>query len=353
MCEISVAILTYNCSDVIINNLTSIFDQDFPNKDYEIIIIDDCSKDGTQSIIESFIENKQKIRFIKLVENHGNGHCKNLVLKIARGKVLFFLDDHLHLKDRKIFERMYQFLQKHSEFAGVCGNYISSDNHDYNICRDIRRFMIYKKNGKDLALEPKKFIPFSIVICALSTNKIKGLVFPEDFKQNAAEDVFFQLQAHEKGMSFAYLSNICPYHDHSLSLKNLIVKSQRELNGFSLVVEKNIGNKYFHSVFLPCFFSFPFLLWATIVLCFFIPQALIITICFVLLEFIVLFPIFKFSGSFLSRLKTFAYCFFVELTKLIYIVKILIKKPHKILSLVSLLLKWEYKKIIYAFENRF
>ncbi|MEI7616346.1 MAG: hypothetical protein WCJ54_06495, partial [Actinomycetota bacterium] len=74
---------------------------------------------------------------------------------------------------------------------------ISATTNDYNICRDIRRFMVYNKNMENIIISKENFMPFSIVISALNKKNLKksgGSIFPEDFKKNAAEDTFFQLK---------------------------------------------------------------------------------------------------------------------------------------------------------------
>lgn len=354
MIEVSIIILTHNCEDVIANNLKSLLLQNFTDANHEIIIIDDSSKDNTRSIIEKIAQKQKGIKFYPLNKNYGNGYCKNFGLKLAEGKIIFFLDDHLYLKDKKTIQKMYMFLKNNPQVAGVCGNYISSQPNDYNICRDIRRFMIYDKNNNNQILQPNKFIPFSIVISAINRDKIKDkLLFPEDFKKNAAEDTSFQIKQHEKGLSFAYMADVVGIHDHNASLTSLIVKSNRELNGFSYVLEKMATNNYFRSIFLPCFFSFPLFLWISIILNFFIPWTIWFTIFFLCLEIAILSPIFQFPVKFSVKLKTFFYCFFNEMGKIFYILKAIIKQPRKIIKIITQLITWEFKKINYVYENRF
>lgn len=353
MIQLSIIILTFNCDDVIIDNFNNLLSQDFSNNNYEIIIIDDNSNDKTPFLIDDFIINKENMRFYKLRKNHGNGYCKNLGIKLAKAKILFFLDDHLKIENKKTLLRMYNFLDNNPKIAGVCLNYISSSERDFNLMRDIRRFTIYDKNNKNLILSPNKFIPFSIVISALNLKIINHKkIFPEDFKKNSAEDTLFQITSHERGLVFAYLSNMTAIHNHGATLIDLIIKSKRELNGFAYIIEKKIENKYFRSIYLPCFFSFPLFLWCFIFINFFIPWTILFTFIFLLLETAIILKVFNFSIKFSIKLKTFIYCFCMEMLKIFYIFKIIIKKPEKSFALFTLLIKWEFKKIIYIYENR-
>jgi hypothetical protein len=213
--------------------------------------------------------------------------------------------------------------------------------------------MIYNKNNKDLILRPNKFIPFSIVISAINMNKVRDkLLFPEDFKKNAAEDTLFQIKQHEKGFNFAYMANVTGNHNHNASIWDIIVKSGRELDGFSYILERMITNKYFRSIYLPYFFSFPLFLWISIILSFFISWIIWITALLLSVEFITLLPIFKFSIKPSIRFKTFLYCFLTEIGKLFYILKVIIKNPRKMFNIFAQLIAWEFKKIIYIYENR-
>ena len=59
--KISVIIGTYNCKKFLKQAITSVLDQTF--KDFEFIIIDDCSTDKTNQIIKSY--NDPRIRIIE------------------------------------------------------------------------------------------------------------------------------------------------------------------------------------------------------------------------------------------------------------------------------------------------
>jgi len=352
--SISIIILTHNCEDVITDNLKSLISQKFP-ANYEVILIDDHSKDQTVVKVKEFITGKNRFKLVQQNINRGNGYCKNLGLKLAKGEIVFFLDDHLYLRDKTTILKMYDYLGQNSNIIGVCGNYISATTKDYNICRDIRRFMVYNKNKENIIMSKKNFMPFSIVISALNKKNIKksaGSIFPEDFKKNAAEDIFFQLKQHELGGEFAYVSHVIGIHSHNLNFKNLLIKSKRELSGFSYIVEKKINNDYFKTIYFPYFFSFPLLIWLSLFVNLFMPWMVIFTVLLLIPEFIILWPIFKFKAGLIVKIKTFIYCFSNELIKIFFIVKIIIKKPSSAISIASLLTKWEVKKYIYIYENR-
>lgn len=90
--KISIIIPTYNSSRFIISTLESVKIQTYRN--FEVIIIDDCSNDNTIDLIEKFIfENPNlDIKFIKKEQNTGVAVSRNIGIDESKGKYIAFLD---------------------------------------------------------------------------------------------------------------------------------------------------------------------------------------------------------------------------------------------------------------------
>jgi len=87
---ISIIIPTYNRSKNLNRAIKSVLAQSFD--DYEILVIDDCSTDDTETIVKGF--NSNKIRYIKLDQNSGGSMIPRKVgLKSANSKYIAMLDD--------------------------------------------------------------------------------------------------------------------------------------------------------------------------------------------------------------------------------------------------------------------
>ena len=87
---VSVIITSYNRELFIAETIQSVLASSY--KEYEIIIVDDCSTDKTQSIIYDFICQNPHIRYYKNLENLGEYQNRNLAATYARGKYLKYLD---------------------------------------------------------------------------------------------------------------------------------------------------------------------------------------------------------------------------------------------------------------------
>ncbi|MCL2252823.1 MAG: glycosyltransferase [Lachnospiraceae bacterium] len=85
---VSVIIPTYNRADVLGRSIESVLSQTYPH--FELIIIDDCSTDGTKELVDSYQD--ERIHYIKNESNLGAGRARNIGVAISRGKYIAFQD---------------------------------------------------------------------------------------------------------------------------------------------------------------------------------------------------------------------------------------------------------------------
>lgn len=83
---VSVVIPTYNRSGYVVEALDSVLRQTYP--DYEVIVVDDGSTDGTHEALKPY---RDRIRYVRQ-ENLGEGAARNLGVSHARGEYVAFLD---------------------------------------------------------------------------------------------------------------------------------------------------------------------------------------------------------------------------------------------------------------------
>lgn len=116
--KVSVIIPVYNAENCVSNCIKNCKNQTF--NDFEVIFIDDCSKDKTTEIISEEIKNDGRFSLITLQKNQRQGYARNIGLEQAKGDyVMFFdVDDDYSLD---LIEKMY--------------NKISSDNADMTACK--------------------------------------------------------------------------------------------------------------------------------------------------------------------------------------------------------------------------
>lgn len=72
--------------------LDSLYEQDIPEENYEVICIDDCSPDGSKQIVRDYQKHHGNLVLIEHKENLGLGGARNTGIKVAKGKYLWFID---------------------------------------------------------------------------------------------------------------------------------------------------------------------------------------------------------------------------------------------------------------------
>ena len=85
---ISIIVPVYNAEKFIRETIQSVLNQTY--KDFELILVDDCSKDGSVDAIKSFDDSR--VILVKQEHNAGAYAARNRGLKEAGGRYIAFLD---------------------------------------------------------------------------------------------------------------------------------------------------------------------------------------------------------------------------------------------------------------------
>jgi len=88
--KVSVVIPVFNCEEYLHECLTSVINQTF--REIEIIVVNDSSTDGSQTIIDSIAKSDDRVLPEKLKENKGVSTARNVGINRARGQYILFLD---------------------------------------------------------------------------------------------------------------------------------------------------------------------------------------------------------------------------------------------------------------------
>lgn len=114
MTDLSICILTFNSESYLRDCLDSI--RTFPPKgEYEIIVADNGSTDGTLEMLE---EEYPEVQLIRNQENLGFTKPNNQMLKLAKGEVLLLLNPDTKLIE-DCFNPQLDYLKAHPE-VGIC-----------------------------------------------------------------------------------------------------------------------------------------------------------------------------------------------------------------------------------------
>jgi len=134
MFKISVIIPVYNAERYLKKCLDSLLEQTF--QDYEVIIINDGSKDSSGEICEEYKKLNSKIQVIHQ-ENQGVSKARNTAIEKAQGEWLFFLD-----ADDELFKNSLETLYSHTKGVDIV----------------IGECVVYSTEGRVIFTPPKTFI---------------------------------------------------------------------------------------------------------------------------------------------------------------------------------------------------
>ena len=129
---VSVIIPMYNAEKFIGACLESIFAQTF--KDFEIIVVDDCSTDKSCKIIENYLKRGgAQLKLLRSKKNFGNPCVpRNKGLNISRGKYIYFMDDDDLVVDNAL-EKLYNYAENYNVDVIHMHKYfrfdVNSENH--------------------------------------------------------------------------------------------------------------------------------------------------------------------------------------------------------------------------------
>ena len=144
--KISVIIPVYNSQRFLHRLYKSIQEQSF--KDFEIIFVDDCSKDKTVNIINDFQKKDRRIVFLKNEENRGPFYSRNKGALFARGEYIQFIDsDDIFLND--IFRKAY-YTAKTKNIDIVQYRLLKNTNNHFYVLNEITKdSIIYQPELSD------------------------------------------------------------------------------------------------------------------------------------------------------------------------------------------------------------
>lgn len=101
--KVTIAIAVYNVEKYVEKCIESTLCQDFD--DYEVLVVEDQSKDGSVAIVERMAQthpNGEKIRIVHHEKNTGTGGVRNTCIKEAKGEYLLFMDGDDYLASNSV-----------------------------------------------------------------------------------------------------------------------------------------------------------------------------------------------------------------------------------------------------------
>lgn len=241
--RVSVGVPVYNGADTIQECLNSIVSQTFD--DFEIIISDNASTDGTQEICREYLDKEPRIRYFRQEKNMGQHWNFKFVLRQARGEYFTWLaiDDRFH---QDFLEKNVNVLNFNKNFVasvGMAKNFIVDDPF-----KKERNFL--RKIG--LSFRPVKYQPvigtyeqrvktylktFSwyLICCVFRTKELQNSMIPDEFVSYSA----------------GFILNILRYGEINVINEVLLYIYQRGISSKGIIYQSKLFNKSAIGIIFP------------------------------------------------------------------------------------------------------
>jgi len=113
MVKLSFIIPCYNAEKYISRCLDSIYNQDIPESEFEVICVNDCSPDNMREIILEYQKQHSNLILIEHEISKRPGGARNTGLKNAKGKYIWFIDSDDYIKVNCLKELLFE-MEKYS-----------------------------------------------------------------------------------------------------------------------------------------------------------------------------------------------------------------------------------------------
>ena len=225
---VSVVMPVYNRERYVGAAIQSILDQTFT--DFEFIIVDDGSSDGSVDVIQNFDD--PRIRLIILGENRGIGVARNTGNNAARGEYIAVMDsDDIALPQR--LEKQVAYMRAHPD-VGVCGASIRYVDEGF------KPIGVWRADVENGICRAKLFfgLPFAHPTFMVKSDIYRRVSYPTQFE--VVKDYAFLVQASASTRLGAVKDVLLLMREHGGRISN--TQSDRQMEYAMRVRSEVLGN---------------------------------------------------------------------------------------------------------------
>ena len=184
ICNGLVSVITpnYNCAGFIGGAIESVLSQTYRN--WEMIIVDDCSSDQSCDIIESYIEKDCRIRLFKMASRSGSAFCRNLAIERSKGEFVAFLDSDDLWMPQKLDEQLRFMVANESDFCFTEYEHIDESGKSLGVKAKTIRVLTYNR---------MLYHCYPGCLTVVYNQKTIGKVFAGDVKKNSDHALFLRV----------------------------------------------------------------------------------------------------------------------------------------------------------------
>ena len=183
MIKLSIIIPFYNVEQYIAQCLDSVYQQDIPESEYEVICVNDASPDGSREIVKEYQKKHKNLVLVEHGRNKKLGGARNTGIKAAQGTYVLFVDSD-DMLTANCLGRLLEEMTDGCEYIHFNNKTITEDVIKENTQYGKSEVM----SGSDLFLN--KIVPWTAQIVAW--NKIYRLDFLKNNQLYFVEDLMYE-----------------------------------------------------------------------------------------------------------------------------------------------------------------
>ncbi len=216
----SVVIPTYNKLPLLLATLDSLERQDCEPGDFEVVVVDDASRDGTAEALGN-LARPYALRVVRHRENKGRAAARNSGVGAAQGRTVIFIDDDMEAAAG--FVSSHMGCHKGGDKVAAVGNVRTHPRANHSA---VSRYLDTRGAQKIRGEGELPFRYFSTNNSSVKKAHLQAVgLFDERFSSYGFEDVEIAARlSKDLGLRFVYLEEAASLHLHKHTLEDFLEK---------------------------------------------------------------------------------------------------------------------------------
>jgi len=236
--SISVIIPTYNRKDIFKKCLEGFSQQTLPREEFEVIVVDDGSTDGTGELLKETAARMPNLRYF--AQAHGGpAKARNLGIEHSRGELVLFAGDDC-IPDKNLLQEHLR-LHKKGDAIAVLGHI------KWHPDLEVTPFMQYINIDIQFSYPKIKETPQNVPFGYFYTSNISipkkylelAGTFDTNFSEAVWEDVELGYRVWRSGVRIVYNPRAITYHHHQVGIKDYIRRQIRAGKAAAILYKKH------------------------------------------------------------------------------------------------------------------
>ena len=225
---VSIITPVYNCEEFLEECIQSVLNQTL--KDWELILVDDCSTDSSSIIINKYVALDSRIKLYSLNKNVGAGIARNKGIEISRERFIAFLDSDDYWHRNKLKLQIEYMIQENIDFSYT--NFFELDKED-----KVSKIILTPKSVNSFSLLFNNYIK---TLTAIYDTKRIGKIYMPNYRKRQDWGLWFNL-LNKTNKAYRFTEPLAYYRTSNTSLSKSKLKLVKEnFNFYRFFLQKNI-----------------------------------------------------------------------------------------------------------------